>query len=75
MIPTEQELKSRFFFHKPRDSEAIRRHELVSELCFNLAKQLAEICYDGRQFSLALTALEDVRMRANASIACDDPRP
>jgi hypothetical protein len=37
--------------------------------------KLCQLCYPGRQLSLALTALEEVRMRANASIACDDPRP
>lgn len=74
-IPTEAELKRRFFFQKPRDQAAIDRHEAVSQLTHNLAMSLCKLCYPGRQLSLALTALEEVRMRANASIACDDPRP
>lgn len=73
--PGIDELHKRFFFHPPRDGDAVRRHENVSELCFNLAHSLVASCYPGRQLSLALTALEEVRMRANASIACDDPRP
>jgi len=74
-IPTEEELRKRFFFQKPRDQAAIDRHEAVSMLSFNLAMSLCRLCYPGRQLALALTALEEVRMRANASIACDDPRP
>jgi hypothetical protein len=74
-VPTDQELHSRFFYRPPRDSEAVRRHEEVSTLCYSLAHELCQLCYPGRQLSLALTALEEVRMRANASIACDDPRP
>ena len=76
--PDNDELRKRFFFHKPRDEEAIKAHESVSELTFHLAVQLTTLCPEGRHLSLALTALEDVRMRANAAIAAiavDDPRP
>lgn len=73
-VPSEEELRQRFFYHPPRDQEAVRRHGEVSKLTFELALKLCELCYPGRQLSLALTALEEVRMRANASIACDDPR-
>lgn len=73
--PTENELHKRFFFHRPRDDEAVRRHELVSALTFELACKLCTICPPGRNLALALTALEEVRMRANAAIAVDDPRP
>lgn len=73
--PTDEDLRRRFFYHQLRDGDAVTRHEKVSHLCFNLALDLRELCYPGRQLSLALTALEEVRMRANASIACDDPRP
>jgi hypothetical protein len=71
---TEAELRKRFFYHPPRDDEAKLKHAQVSNRCFDLAIELCDICYPGRQLSLALTALEEVRMRANASIACDDPR-
>lgn len=71
----EQDLRRRFFFARPRDAQAIRNHERVSELTHALARELASICPTGRNLSLALTALEDVRMRANAAIAVDDPRP
>lgn len=73
--PTEEELRKRFFYRPARDDQAKRNHEAVSELTFSLAVTLCSICPPGRNLSLALTALEDVRMRANAAIACDDPRP
>lgn len=74
LAPTEAELRKRFFFHRPRDEKAIENHEAVSLRTFDLALSLTEICPPGRNLSLALTALEEVRMRANAAIAVDDPR-
>lgn len=73
--PSEEELRKRFFYHPPRDEQAIINHSSVSAITFDLAVHLCKICPTGRNLSLALTALEDVRMRANAAIACDDPRP
>lgn len=73
--PTVDELRKRFFFRRPRDEQAVKDHEDVSEKTFQLAVELTGICPEGRNLSLALTALEDVRMRANAAIAVDDPRP
>lgn len=72
--PTIAELRKRFFYHPPRDQQAIQNHEAVSQRTFELACSLVEICPPGRNLSLALTALEEVRMRANAAIAVDDPR-
>lgn len=68
--PTDAELDNRFRYHKP-DMGAIQLHAQVTELTLALAKQLRDICPGGRNLSLALTHLEDVRMRANAAIACD----
>jgi hypothetical protein len=68
---SDEELRRRFFYHPPRDQGAIRSHESVSTLTFKLARNLRDICPPGRNLSLALTALEDVRMRANAAIAVD----
>lgn len=73
--PTVDELRKRFFYHPPRDQQAVKNHEKVSECTFDLACDLVLLCPPGRNLSLALTALEDVRMRANAAIAVDDPRP
>lgn len=72
--PSPCELRKRFFYRPPRDEQAKVNHERVSTLTHRLAEELCAICPPGRNLSLALTALEDVRMRANAAIAVDDPR-
>lgn len=68
--PTDAELDQRFRFHKP-DDETARKHTSVTELTLQLAKELRDICPEGRNLALALTHLEDVRMRANAAIATE----
>ena len=68
--PTDAELENRFIYHRPTGAK-VEAHERVTQLTLALAKQLRDICPEGRNLSLALTHLEDVRMRANASIACD----
>jgi hypothetical protein len=73
--PTHDELRRRFFYRAPRDEQAAADHHAVSHETFELACKLVVLCPPGRNLSLALTALEDVRMRANAAIAVDDPRP
>lgn len=71
--PTDLELDNRFRYHKGPPSRA-GKHEQVTELTLELAKQLRDLCPEGRNLALALTALEDVRMRANAALACDSPQ-
>lgn len=73
MKPTNAELDNRFQYHKAAP-EATALHHQVSNLTLELAKVLRDICPEGRNLALALTHLEDVRMRANAAIACDTPR-
>lgn len=70
MKPTDDELDNRFRYHRPTP-EAIALHAEVTESALALAKKLRDICPGGRNLALALTHLEDVRMRANAAIACD----
>lgn len=74
MKPTDSDLDNRFRYHRPTE-EAIKLHAIVTEETLALAKKLRDICPDGRNLSLALTHLEDVRMRANAAIACDAGGP
>ena len=74
-VPTREELVRRFTYQKPRDAQAVKNHKTVSTLTLALAIDLCKVCPPGRNLSLALTALEEVRMRANAAIAVDDPRP
>lgn len=70
--PTDKELENRFIYHRPTE-EKVRLHNTVQHETLVLAKTLRDICPEGRNLSLALTHLEDVRMRANAAIACDMP--
>ncbi len=70
--PTDDELRRRFFYHRPT-TNTLPRFDAVNEATFALAKLLRDTCPEGRNLSLALTHLEDVRMRANAAIACDTP--
>lgn len=69
--PTGVELEKRFFYQPPPDKARIDAHARVSRLTFDLATDLVEFIPEGRNLALALTALEDVRMRANAALACD----
>lgn len=68
--PTDEELDNRFRYHPPKDAEQIKAHERVTEATLALAKELRDLCPAGRNLSLALSSLEDVRMRANAALAC-----
>ncbi len=66
---TDAELETRFRYQRP-DMAKAQLHAQVTELTLALAKQLRDLCPNGRNLSLALTHLEDTRMRANAAIAC-----
>lgn len=62
------EIDRRFSYHAPTETTRVY-HEIVGELILKLAHQLDEILPAGREKSLVLTHLEDVRMRANQAIA------
>lgn len=68
--PTDAELRNRFFYHPPT-ADTLPRFATVNEACFVLAKTLVDTVPEGRGLSLALTHLEDVRMRANFGIATE----
>lgn len=72
MKPSQDELRNRFLYHAP-DIHARALHGEVSQHCLALADWLVANIPEGRDLSLALTALEDVRMRANAAIAMTQP--
>jgi hypothetical protein len=69
--PTDAELENRFSYHPPKTPQRVARHAKVTELTLALAKELRDVCSPGRGLSCALTALEEARMWANQSIACD----
>lgn len=70
--PTDAELTNRFLYHAGPASRNLK-HSAVSGLCLQLAKELRDLVPGGRNLALCLTHLEDVRMRANAALACDSP--
>ncbi len=60
-------------YHKPNpDTHAIERFQGINNATKSVAELLMRYCPQGRHLALALTALEDVRMRANAAIALDE---
>lgn len=55
-------------FH-PADKEKQEQHEAVRNVTRVCAAGLLELCPESRELSLALTALQDAMMWANAAIA------
>jgi hypothetical protein len=68
MAIPESELEKRFTCHAPKGDQALR-YEMIRDNAHNLAGFINEQCPDSREKSLALTALEESVMWANASIA------
>lgn len=68
MKPTDQELAGRFGYHHPNE-QAVRMHIIINTSVLEFAKALRDVIPEGRELDLALTALEEVRMRANQGIA------
>jgi hypothetical protein len=62
------DLANRFGYHRPTDDH-VTRHEKARSGCHELAQHLVQLVPPGRELSLALTALEEVAMWANAGIA------
>lgn len=58
-------------YHRANVSQCARFEE-INNATRDVAKLIMERCPPGRQLDLALTHLEDVRMRANASIVLDE---
>lgn len=63
-----QDLQNRFTYHAPKADQP-ERYVKLRDKALELAILIKENTPVGRQQSLALTALEEVTMRANASIA------
>jgi hypothetical protein len=65
---TPEEVTKRFKFSQP-NSDRAQLHKRVNGLTLALALELNEFIDDSREFSLAMTALEEVRSWGNAAIA------
>jgi hypothetical protein len=64
------ELINRFRFH-PVNDVTVKMHEKARALVIDLALELNSLLPDSREKSLAMTALQESLMWANASIACN----
>jgi hypothetical protein len=62
------ELAKRFTYHPPHDDQ-VNRYQDIREHARAFATLLDRHCPDSREKSLALTALDETVMWANASIA------
>lgn len=62
------DLENRFTYHKP-DDRAINQMQVLRQNAWELAVTINNFVPDGREKSLAITALEEVVMWANAGIA------
>lgn len=69
MSTTNEELADRFAHHPPVNNRVASTHEEIRDLFTDLAIQLNIELPESREKSLALTALQEGCMWANASIA------
>lgn len=65
------DLKKRFTYHAPKKGQP-EKYEALRAKALELAELMDELCPDSREKSLAITALEESNMWANASIARND---
>jgi hypothetical protein len=65
---TPEDLKNRFAYHRPTGNKA-DKHEAVREAIHDAATMVVGLTPYSREQSLALTALEEAMMWANAAIA------
>jgi hypothetical protein len=62
------DIDNRFVYHGPK-ADQHKRYEDIRKNALAFAKLINEACPDSREKSLAITALEEAVMWANASIA------
>lgn len=65
-----EDIQNRFTYHAPNDDQ-VKLHEEIREMHRQLAHLIDQRVPDGRHKALALTALQESSMWANAAIACD----
>lgn len=68
------DLEHRFAFH-PATEQTGPMHDAVRAHCLALAVYLDDLLPAGRHKAMALTAVQETMWAANASVACDTPRP
>jgi hypothetical protein len=70
----QDEIEIRFTYHPPHGDQP-KRFELLRGEARVMARMIESLTPESRERSLALTALEEVVMWANAAIARREPRP
>ena len=70
--PVRDEVANRFTYH-PATFTTAPMHDQIRRLYAELAGYVLDFVPAGRHQSLALTALQESMMWANAAIACDTP--
>lgn len=65
---SDEELRRRFTYHPPKGDQP-QRYEEINEATLELAILIRDVTPPGREQALAITALEEARMRANQAIA------
>lgn len=63
------DLGHRFAFHAAPDDEKRNAHSSVRATCLDAALRINDLAPDGREKSLAITALEEAMMWGNAALA------
>lgn len=67
---SDEELTNRFGYHKAIP-ETIEKHKHIRAMFLEVAHSLNENLPEGREKSLAFTALQEAAMWSNASVACN----
>ena len=67
------DLNNRFTYHKPTGTQP-DRYEHIRESALKFAELINNLCPDSREKSLAITALEESAMWANAAIARNEEK-
>lgn len=64
-----EDIEHRFAFHAATTDEKRNAHTSVRQHCRRLADHINETCPDGREKSLAITAIEEAMFWGNAALA------
>lgn len=64
-----EDIEHRFAFHAATTDEKRDAHTSVRQACRRLADHINETCPDGREKSLAITAIEEAMFWGNAALA------
>jgi hypothetical protein len=66
------ELKIRFTYHALKDKQS-QKYETIRSIAYQLGDYINKVCPNSREQALAITALEEAVMWANAAIARGTP--